>query len=163
MLELALFALLLSRVYQICGHVHYFLNAPIRRGFQKTRAGHVVFTIYDGLTFVGDAVLVSANALFISLAVGHLAVAVLQMLAWNVYCQRFFDVLRARTYYSDGLHALRRGALLAYDLAGQAFSVLLLASALDIQLTVPAVALGVLGYTLFTADLRLLSGLGGEL
>ncbi len=162
MLKLALFALLASRVYQMCGHAHYFLNAPIKGGFQKTRMGHVVFTIYDGLTFVGDVALVSLNLIFVSLAVGHLAVAALQLVAWNVYRERFFDIVFAQSYYSDGAHSLRRVALLSYDLVGQGLSVFLLVSALELPVIVPALAVGIACYLLFTADLKLLRGARGS-
>jgi hypothetical protein len=153
MLELLLFALFASRVYQLCGHLHYFCNVPIKPGFQKTRAGHIVMTLYDGLTFVADALLISAHLLFISLAVGHLAVAVLQTLAWDVYCRRFFDVLLARSFYSDGVFALRRAGLLVYDLVGQGLSFSLLAAQLSTRLLLPALLLGVASYLLFTVDL----------
>jgi hypothetical protein len=162
MLELALFVLLVSRIYQMCGHIHYLFNAPIKPGFQKTRAGHVLFTTYDGLTFTADALLLSANALFISLAVGHLAVAFMQIVAWDVYCRRFFDILIARSYYSDGLHALRRILLLAYDIAGQILSLSLLLTALRLPLLLPAIAIGGLGYALLTADFRLLRRTSSE-
>ncbi len=156
MLKFALFALLASRVYQMCGHFHYFCNAPIKRGFQKTRIGHVVFTVYDGLTFVADVLLMSANVIFVSLAVGHLAVAGLQVLAWNIYCERFFDIVFARSYYSDGSYVLRRIVLLAYDLVGQGLSMILLVSSLELGLVLPALAVGIVSYVWFTADVRLL-------
>lgn len=156
MLEVLLFALFASRVYQLCGHLHYLCNVPIKPGFQKTRAGHIVLTIYDGLTFTADALLISAHLLFVSLAVGHLAVAVLQTLAWDEYCRRFFDVLLARSFYSDGLFSLRRVGLLVYDLAGQALSFALLAARLSARSLLPALALGVVSYLLFTVDLAAL-------
>lgn len=156
MLSLLLLSMLASRVYQICGHLHYLFGIPIKPGFQKTRAGHIVLTIYDGLTFVADALLISAHLLFISLAIGHLATALLQTLAWDVYCRRFFDVLLARSFYSDGLHALRRAGLLIYDLIGQGLSLVLLSSRLSVQLMLPALALGLISYLLFTVDLRTL-------
>ena len=79
MLDLALFIMLANRVFQLCGHVHYFVDAPIKSGFQKTRIGHVVFTVFDGLTFLGDAIVVSSNVLFWSLAAGHMGAALLQV------------------------------------------------------------------------------------
>jgi hypothetical protein len=154
MLEMLLFALCASRVYQMCGHLHYLFNRPIKPGFQKTRTGHIVLTAYDGLTFVADATLLSAHLVFVSLAVGHLATAVLQTLAWDVYCRRFFDVLLARSFYSDGLYAVRRFGLLVYDLVGQGLSFTLLATRLQAQVMLPALLLGVLSYVLFTVDLR---------
>jgi hypothetical protein len=156
MLELCLSVLFASRVYQMCGHLHYLFDIPIRSGFQKTRTGHIVLTLYDGITFVADALLISAHVVFISLAVGHLAVALLQTVAWDVYCRRFFDVLLARSYYSDGLHALKRLGLLGYDIAGQALSFVLLVPQLKVPLMVPALTIGVLSYLAFTTDLRLL-------
>lgn len=153
MLNVLGFALLASRTYQFCGHLHYLFNRPIKRGFQKTRAGHIVLTAYDGLTFVADTFLLSAHFLFISLAVGHLATALLQTLAWDVYSRRFFDVLLARSFYSDGLYALRRVGLLVFDLVGQGLSFGLLAHALSTQLFVPALVLGFVSYLSFTVDL----------
>jgi hypothetical protein len=154
MLELLVFLMFASRVYQMCGHLHYLFNLPIKSGFQKTRGGHILLTIYDGITFVADASLLCAHFVFISLAVGHLAVALLQAVAWDIYCRRFFDVLLARSYYSDGLHVLRRLGLLAYDLAGQAFSFTLLVSQLKPPLMVPALMLGLVSYLAFTPDFR---------
>lgn len=156
MFELLASLLLASRVYQMCGHLHYLFNLPIRSGFQKTRLGHISLTIYDGITFVADASLISAHFVFISLAAGHLAVALLQAVAWDVYRRRFFDVLLVRSYYSDGLHALRRLGLLAYDLAGQALSFTLLVSLLKLPLMLPALTLGVASYLAFTTDLKLM-------
>jgi hypothetical protein len=154
MLKILLFALCASRVYQMCGHLHYLFNRPIKPGFQKTRRGHIVLTAYDGITFVADAALLSAHIVFVSLAIGHLATAVLQTLAWDVYCRRFFDVLLARSFYSDGLYAVRRFALLVYDLLGQGLSLTLLATRLEVRLMLPALLLGVLSYLLFTVDFR---------
>ena len=156
MLSLLLLSMFASRVYQLCGHLHYLFDGPIKPGFQKTRAGHIVLTLYDGLTFVADALLISAHLLFISLAIGHLATALLQTLAWDVYTGRFFDVLLARSFYSDGLYALRRAGLLVYDLLGQGLSFVLLASQMSVQLMLPALALGFACYLLFTVDLRAL-------
>jgi hypothetical protein len=152
MLELAFVALLANRAFQICGHLHYFIDRPIRRNFQKTRAGHVIFTIHDGLSFAADALLVSANFIFISLALGHLLVACVQLFAWQRYCQSFFDVVAARSYYSDGLHRTKRIAGLTYDLIGQVFSMLLLLYLLRGPLAYEALSLGVLAYVLFTSE-----------
>jgi hypothetical protein len=154
MLQFLLFTLFASRVYQLCGHLHYLLNVPIKPGFQKTRVGHTVLTAYDGVTFVADALLLSAHVLFVSLAIGHLATALLQAFAWDVYSRRFFDVLLARSFYSDGLHALRRVGLLIYDLAGQALSFSLLVWQLQAHWMLPALFLGIVAYLLFTVDFR---------
>lgn len=152
MLELALVALLANRAFQICGHLHYFIDRPIRRNFQKTRAGHVIFTVHDGLSFAADALLVSANFLFIGLAAAHLAVACVQIFAWQRYCSGFFDVVAARSYYSDGVHRTKRAVGLTVDLVGQGLSVFFLLYLLRGPLAYEALALGVLTYVLFTSE-----------
>jgi hypothetical protein len=151
MLELAFVTLLANRAFQMCGHLHYFVDRPIQRNFQKTRAGHVIFTIHDGLSFAADALLVSAHPLFISLAIGHMIVASIQLLAWERYCKSFFDITAARSYYSDGLHRAKRIAGLTYDLVGQALSMLFLLSMLRGPLAYAALGIGVAAYVLITA------------
>jgi hypothetical protein len=155
MWELLLLALFASRIFQLCGHLHYFANAPIARGFQATRVGHTLFTVYDGLTFVGDVMLLSTNLIFVSLAAGHLSVAALQLLAWKVYARRFFDVAVARSYYSDGLHRGVRVSLLAYDLVGQLLSVAFWSVTLEHTSLLTAAAAGLLAYVLSTAGMHL--------
>lgn len=151
MLELAFVALLANRAFQICGHLHYFVDRPIRRNFQKTRAGHVIFTIHDGLSFAADALLVSANFIFVGLALAHLFVASVQLVAWRRYCDSFFDVVAARSYYSDGMHRAKRIVGLTVDLIGQGLSVYFLLYLLRGPLAYEALALGVLTYVLFTS------------
>jgi hypothetical protein len=151
MLELAFVALLANRAFQICGHLHYFIDRPIRRNFQKTRAGHVIFTIHDGLSFAADALLVSANFIFVGLALAHLLVACVQVFAWQRYCDSFFDVVAARSYYSDGMHRAKRVVGLVVDLIGQGLSVSFLLYLLRGPLAYEALALGVLTYVLFTS------------
>jgi hypothetical protein len=155
MLELTFVVLLANRAFQICGHLHYFVDRPIKHNFQKTRVGHVLFTIHDGVSFAADAVLLSANFLFISLAVGHLLVACVQLFAWQRYCTSFFDILAARSYYSDGLHRSKRIVGLVYDLFGQALSITLLVWALRAPLVLEGLALGVLSYVLITSEANL--------
>ena len=151
MLELAFVALLANRAFQICGHLHYFIDRPIRRNFQKTRAGHVLFTIHDGLSFAADALLVSVNFIFVGLALAHVLVACVQLFAWQRYCDSFFDVVAARSFYSDGMHRAKRLAGLTIDLVGQGLSVSLLLYVLRGPLAYEALALGVLTYVLFTS------------
>jgi len=154
MLDLALTVLLANRMYEMCGHFHYFFNKPIRRDFQKTRAGHTLFTMHDGLTFVLDSLLVSLNPLFVSLAIGHFLVAGLQIVAWERYRVGFFDVVGAQSYYADGMHRRKRVVSLGYDLVGQLLSAYLLIGMLKEQLVFVASALGVLTYIYFTVEAK---------
>ncbi len=150
MMGLLFTIMLANRVYELCGHLHYFVGNPIRTGFQKTRPGHTVFTIHDGMTFVLDATFISANFLFIGLAAGHLAISAIQIVAWSRYQLGFFDVIEAKSFYSDGRHRLIRMSSLALDLAGQFVSVYLLLNVLKSHLALVSLIIGVIAYVRFT-------------